>query len=283
MIRVVVDTAANLPKQAREMKQIVAIPLYITFGSQSYRDEVDLSNEKFLTLLEEGKHHPKTSQPSPADFVDAFRPLLANGDEVIVIAISSKLSGTFSSAVTAKEMLDLEFGGHVPISVIDSQSVSMGEGFLALRATELAQESVSREQIVESLTELVPRIQIILLLPTLEFLRRGGRIGRAQALVGGMLNVKPLLEIKDGLVEPLERARSRQAGLKRLVEIAHERIGGDRAHVAILHFGATADAIQLENDIRSRLDVVECIQTEIGPVLAVHGGPGMIGVVFYKD
>lgn len=283
MIRVVVDTAANLPKQMRETKHIADVPLYITFGSQSYRDEVDLSNERFLSLLEEGKHHPTTSQPSPADFIAAFRPILNLGDEIIVIAIASKLSGTFSSAVTAKEMLDSEFGGQAPISVIDSQSVSMGEGFLALRAIEMAQEGVPREQIVKKLGELVSKIQIILLLPTTEFLRRGGRIGRAQALVGGMLNVKPLLEIKDGLVEPLERARSRQAGLKRLVEIAHERIAEDSVHIAILHFGATADAIQLENDIRSRLDVVECIQTEIGPVLAVHGGPGMIGVVFYKD
>jgi DegV family protein with EDD domain len=284
MIRIIVDTAANLPKEIRERMGIIAIPMYVAFGNRSFRDEVELSNEMFLRMLEEGKHNPTTSQPSPADFVDIFRPVLENGNEIIAITLSAKLSGTYSSAVAAKEMLDPEYHGQAPISIVDTPFVSMGDGFLALRAVEMAQDGVSRDQIVTNLGDLMRRINILFLLPTLEFLRRGGRIGRAQAFVGGvLLNVKPLLEIKDGAVEPLERARSRQAGLRRLVEIMQERMGDGNVHVAILHFGASTDALAMEADIRSRLKIDECIQAEIGPVIAVHGGPGMIGVVFYKD
>ncbi len=283
MIRIVVDTAANMPKELRDQYHVIAIPLYVAFGNQSYRDEVELSNEQFLKWLKEGKHHPTTSQPPPADFIEVFRPLLVQGDEVVFISLPSKLSGTYASAVAAKQLLDPEFGGDAPISVVDTPFVSMGDGFLALHAARMVEKGASRSEIVSAVEAMFKRITIILLLDTLEYLRRGGRIGRAQAFLAGMLNVKPMLEIKDGAVEPLERARSRHAGLKRLVEIVQERTGGGKLHIAVLHFAAAVDAQKLEDEVRARFNVVECYRSEIGPVIATHGGPGIIGLVFYKD
>ena len=283
MIRIVVDTGANMTPELREQFHVLAVPLYVSFGTTSYRDEVELTKEQFLKLLKEGKHHPITSQPTPNDFAEVFRPLLASGNEIICISISSKLSGTYASAAAAKKMLDAEFGGEAPISVVDTPFVSMGQGFLAIEAERMAQKGAPRADIVEALNALAQRINILFLLDTLEYLRRGGRIGRAQALIGGMLNVKPMIEIKNGALEPLERARSRVAGLKRLLEIVQERAGDGNLHVAALHFAAAEEVAKLEAELRARFKIAELYTSEIGPVIATHGGPGIIGLVFYKD
>lgn len=290
MIRIVTDSGTNLPTALREEYNIAIVPLIVIFGNETYRDEVDLTLEEFYQKLNREKTHPTTSTPPPSAFVEAWRPILDAGDEIVSLHLPSSLSGTFSSAVNAKSQLDAERGTNTPITLVDSKWVSMAMGFQAIEGARVARQGATREQIAAAMTALDSRLTILFLLDTLEFLRRGGRIGKAQAFLGTMFHIKPLLQFAEARVEPLERARSRKAGLKRLLELVAEppstggpRVGSGALHGAVLHGGAPEDAQYLESEIRARFNVAELYTAQIGPVIAVHAGPGVVGVVFYRE
>lgn len=283
MLRIVTDTGANLPREVRDEFGILAVPLQVAFGDKSYRDEVELTMAQFMRMLHENKHHPVTSQPSAGQFVDTYLPLLQGGDEIVSIHLPRKLSGTVASAEMAKTMLDAEFGGNAPISVLDQPSVSMGQGLLAVEAARAARAGMSRAEVVARVQHRASQVKLFFVLDTLEYLRRGGRIGRATALMGSIFSIKPVLEIADGAVEPIERVRSRQAGFRRLVELVQQRTGGGKLHAAVLHAQALEDANRLAAELQARFNLVEFFLGEIGPVIATHSGPGAFGVAFYPD
>ncbi len=292
MIRIVTDSGTNLSPELRAQYNIAMVPLLVIFGNKTYRDEVDLTGEQFIEKLRHEKTHPTTSTPPPADFAAVWGPLLDAGDEIVSLHLPSNLSATFSSAVNAKAQLDAERGHEVPITLVDSKWVSMGMGFQVIEGARAVRAGQTREQIAATMTALDSRLTIIFLLDTLEFLRRGGRIGKAQAFLGTMFHIKPLLQIANARVEPLERARSRKAGLKRLIELIAEPpptgegtppIGSGALHAAVLHAGAPDDAQYLENEIRARFNLAEFYTSQIGPVIAVHGGPGIVGIAFYRE
>jgi DegV family protein with EDD domain len=197
--------------------------------------------------------------------------------------LSSKLSGTYASACAAKTELENQFKKALPLTIVDTPWLSMALGLLCIAAAQAAQAGKSRDEVVAAVNALIPKLNLIFVLDTLEYLKRGGRIGGAKALLGSMLNVKPMLQVENGLVEPLEQPRSRAKALKRLMEILEERAGGKPLHVSILHAQDPDAAAVLEKQIRSRFDCKEFYITEIGPAIGVHTGPNAVGLAFYAE
>ncbi len=283
MIQIVTDSSAHLPPDQRQQHNIVTVPLKAIFGMDTYRDEIDLSNAEFYEMLRTRKEHPTTSQPSAGEFIEVYRPLLEAGKEIVSLHLPSKLSGTFASACAAKTELEHQFKRALPLTIVDTPWISMALGMLVIAAAQAAEAGKSRDEVVAMVNALIPRLNLIFVLDTLEYLRRGGRIGGAKALMGTLLNVKPLLQLENGQVEPLEQPRSRAKALKRLLEIVEERADHGPLHVSVLHAEAPDEAAELKQQILERFDVKEFVMTEIGPVIGVHTGPDAIGIAFYPD
>lgn len=275
MVRIVTDSAANLPDDIVQQYNIVVVPLYVQVGATTYREGVNLSQEEFFARLPTANPLPTTSQPSPADFEEIFKPIVEAGDEIVVVCISSKLSGTFNSARNA--MLAMP---DAPISVADTLSASIGEGLIVVAAARMAQAGKSREAIVARVEELAAKTLLVLTLDTLEYLRKGGRIGGAQAFLGGLLRVKPVIFIKDGKLEPGERARSRRKAIEQLVEMEVSRFGNQPLWACIGRASAD-DLDELEAQARARLNIQELIRCDIGPVVGTHTGPGTLGIAAF--
>jgi DegV family protein with EDD domain len=273
VVRIVTDSTAAIPAADQQAMAITVVPLNVHFGDQVFRDGIDLSEAEFFTRLKASARLPTTSQPSVGAFEEVFRPIREAGDEVVAVHLSAKLSGTFGAARMAADEVDPEH-----ITVVDSGTVAMAMGFLVLEAARLARQGAPRAAITQRVEHLIPRARVICTIDTLTYLERGGRIGRAQALLGALLNVKPLLGVTDGEVLPLGRARSRAQALDRLVEILQR--DGKLSHLAVLHGGAENDALKLRERVASRYPELTIPLAEIGPVIGTHTGPGVIGFTY---
>lgn len=283
MIQIVTDSGAHLPSDQRQMHNIAVVPLKAIFGNQVYRDGVDLSNQEFYQMLPNAKNHPTTSQPSAGDFIEAYKPLLEAGKEIVSLHIPSKLSGTYASACAAKTELETQFRKALPLSIVDTPWISLALGMLCIAAAQAAEAGKSREEVLALVNALIPKLNLIFVLDTLEYLRRGGRIGGAKAFLGTLLNVKPMLHLENGQVEPLEQHRSRRKALKRLLEILDEHADHKPLHVGILHAEAPEEAAALKKQIVERFECTEVYVSEIGPAIGVHTGPNAVGLAFYTD
>jgi DegV family protein with EDD domain len=273
VVRIVTDSTADLSPAQQSQMGITVVPLNVHFGDQVFRDRVDISGAEFFRRLKASSQMPRTSQPSVGVFEDSFRQLLKGGDEVVAVVLSAKVSGTYNSALMAAQAVDSD-----RIEIVDSQSASMTEGFMALEAARLAQQGAGRKEVAEHARSLIPKGRILVAVDTLTYLERGGRIGKAQALLGSLLNVKPIITLRDGEVHPLGRARSRAQALDRLVEML--RKDGKVSHLAVMHGGAAAEAEQLRNRVAPDYPDLEVTITETGPVLGTHTGPGVIGFTY---
>jgi fatty acid kinase fatty acid binding subunit len=283
MLAIVTDSTSDLPREERERHNITVVPENVIFGSQTYQDEIDITPERLYQMLPTAKTHPTTSQPSAGEFIKYYRPLIQAGKEIVSIHLSSKLSGTYSSAVAAKFELEAELKKVLPITILDTPWISMALGMLCLVAAQAAQSGKSRDQVVAAVNALVPKLNIIFVLDTLEYLKRGGRIGAASAMLGTMLNFKPMLTLKDGAVHPLEKPRSRAKAVRRLMEMLEESALGKPLHAAVLNADALDEANAVAKEIRSQYDCREFYSIPLGPVIGVHTGPGTIGLAFYTD
>ena len=273
MVRIVTDSTADLSPEQQRAAGITVVPLNVHFGDQVFRDHVDLSAEEFFGRLKASPQLPRTSQPSVGAFEEAFRKLREGGDDIVAVHLSSKVSGTYNSALMAAQSV-----GDGAIDVVDSLSTSMALGFMALEGAKLASAGRDRKAIAEWLQALVPKARVICVVDTLTYLEKGGRIGKARALLGSLLNVKPILQLKDGEVVPLGRARGRPQALSRLVEFLER--DGKVSQLAIMHGRAQADAEQLRERVASKYPGVDIQLTEIGAVLGTHTGPGVIGFTY---
>lgn len=276
-VKIVTDSGADIPKPLAEELDIAVVPLTVHFGDEEFKDGVDLELSEFYRRLHAGGQ-PRTTQPSPADFEAVYRRLQADADAIVSVHLSSELSGTMQSASIAAAMDGID----VPVHVVDSRSASLGIGMLAVEAARMAKAGASAEDIVQHLEAMVARQKVLFLVDTLEYLQRNGRIGRAQAFVGGLLNIKPLLTIDDGVVAPLERARGRAKARARLLELVTQGAQGQRVKVAVMHADALEEAESLASELRSRLDVEELVVGQLGATIGTHAGPGTLGVVFYS-
>lgn len=277
-IAIVTDSSAYLPADLVARYGIHVMPLKVAFGQTVYRDCVDITEEEFYHKLAQARELPITSQPSAGEFLVFYQEVARQAQGILSIHLSSALSGTYNSAMAAREMLP-----EVPIEVIDSHSASMGQGFLALAAARAAEEGQSLAEIATLTRDLAPRLNVIFVLDTLKYLHKGGRIGGAQALMGSMLAIKPLLHLHEGRVEPLEKVRSRGKAVQRLVEVMAERLQGQPAHVAILHSASPQEAEALQAQITARFTCRELLLCGVSPVIGTHTGPGCLGLAFYAD
>jgi len=273
VVRIVTDSTADLTPEQQRTAGITVVPLNVHFGDEVFRDHVDLSTDEFFRRLKASPQLPRTSQPSVGAFEEAYRSLGQGGDQIVSVHLSSKVSGTYNSALMAAQSV-----GEGKIDVVDSLSTSMALGFMALEGAKLARAGRDRQSVTERLRSLVPQSRVICVVDTLTYLERGGRIGKARALLGSLLNVKPILQLKDGEVVPLGRARGRPQALSRLVELLER--DGAVSQLAIMHGAAQSDAEQLRQRVASRYPGVDIQLTEIGAVLGTHTGPGVIGFTY---
>ncbi len=278
-VAVVTDSTASLTQAMGQEYGLHVVPVYVTFGTQTYRDGIDLDAAAFYHLLRDSTRLPTTAQPTPADFVQAYTTLAKQAEAIVSIHISPLMSATLESARIASQQLP-----GVPIHVIDSRSVSMGLGLLPITAARAAAAGQTAAEVVRLVESLIPKTNLIFTVETLEYLQKGGRIGGATAFLGAVLDVKPVLYMKDGRVEPLERQRTRKRAVRRLLELMAEQVGSSAAvHAAVLHCAAAEEARDLAREVTARFRCAELLTVEAGPIIGTHAGPGTVGLAFYGD
>jgi len=276
-MRVVTDSSADLPAGlAREMG-ITVVPLHVHVGDRTFTEGVDLDAETFYRDILPGPAHPSTSQPSVGAFGEVYRTLARETDEIISIHISSNLSGTHQAALLARESAPKG----CRIEVVDSRNTSMAVGLLALLAARAARDGGRLEHVARLVRESIPRTHIYAVLDTLEYLRKGGRIGHVQAFLGALLHIKPMISFRDGAPWPLERVRTRARGLDRLYELARA-LPGIR-DMAVMYSTTPDEAAVLTGRLGAFHPRERIVIAQLGPVLGTHVGPGALAVAALTD
>jgi len=277
MLRIVIDSAGDLPPEWMEHYQIDVIPINIHFGEQMYLQGVDLSTAEFYRKADESREFPKTSQPSPQQFIQFYRKIARTGDVILSIHVTAKLSGTFSSA----EMAARELEGDLTVIPFDSACGSAGQGYMAREARRLDQSGATIEDILDRLSKIRSGVQIILTLNTLEYARRSGRVKALQAALASVLNVKPIIMLTDGVLELGERVRTRRKSLEYVADEMAHRMGGKPSYVAVVHSQDPESARQLEELAHTRLNCQDFIVTELSIGIAANLGPGTVGIIAF--
>ena len=275
-VRIVTDSTADIPADIAEKLGITVVPLTVFFGEEAFLDGVELDNAGFYRKLQSSKDLPRTSQPAPAKFQEAYTRLIDEGaDGILSVHLSSKLSGTYQSACTARDSLP-ESARQIPIEVIDSQSISVGMSRAIMQAAEEAHQGDKVDAIKTHALDRLARSHILAVLDTLEYVKRGGRIGGARAMLGNMLSVKPIVGLKDGEVVPVEQPRTRSKAYARVAQLLAEQ--GHIEHVSIAE--ASEDVGQqlaqaIKTTYRGDLPIYR-----LGAVLGTHTGPGAAAIAY---
>ena len=271
-VRVVTDSTADLPLEVAAELGIVVVPLNVHFGDQAFQDGVDLSADEFYQRLVASPRLPTTSQPSVGAFLETYQPLQEGAEGIVSVHISAKLSGTCNSALQAREQL----AGSPPIEVVDTQQASMGIGLVAMAAARAARAGAGFTDVVEEARRALQQVRVLFLVDTLEYLAKGGRIGKAAALLGSMLSIKPLLELREGEVHPLERVRTRARAVGRLSELVQET--APLQEIAVLHTTTPEEAQALESRLAPLAPEGGTMIGRLGSVVGTYAGPGLLGV-----
>ena len=279
-VRLVTDSTCDLPRELQQRWGITVVPCNVHFDDEVYKDGIDIGPDEFYSRLMSSRRLPTTAQPSVHDFLQVYKALGEEGHDVVSIHLSAKFSGTLNSAIQAKEALSSprpngETGAR-RIEIIDSQMTSMGLGLITLAAAQMVKAEASFEQVVEGVHSSIPQTHCYFLLDTLEYLQKGGRIGKASAFLGSLLSIKPILTIKDGEAHPVERVRTTGRGLQRLEEIT--RGLAPAKLLSILHSTAPDGAESLKTRLRDLVPGDEIIISRFGPVVGTYLGPGALGV-----
>ena len=277
-VALVTDSTAYIPKELREKYSITVVPQVVIWENETFEDDVTMTPDQFYTRLRTAKVMPTTSQASVVNMHKAFSTLLDQGNEVLGIFLSSKLSGTFQSATLGREQLT---SGHDKVMVIDSETTAMAMGFQVLTAARAALDGALIADCIALAEKARSHTGVYLTVDTLEFLHRGGRIGGAQRFLGTALNLKPILAVEGGRVEPVERVRTRRKALDRVVEIVAEKCAGKSpVHMATLHADAQADAQYLLDQITPLVNPIESVFAAVSPAVGANTGPGTVGLAF---
>lgn len=280
-IALVTDSTASLTPALRAEYGVHVIPLYVHFGTETYRDGVNLDTETFYRLLADSPTLPTTSQPSIGEFVTLYRRLAEEAEAIISIHISSGISGTVTAAEMARQAVMEELEHPPRIYVVDSRITSVGMALLITAAGRAIAAGKDAETIVREVEALRERLKVVFAVDTLTYLYRGGRIGGAAALVGSMLQIRPLLYFREGKIDLLEKARTTRRARQRMVELAEQWAGGRPIRAAIVHANAPGPADALRIRMIERFDCRELFVLEFSPVIATHVGPGTVGVALY--
>lgn len=275
-VAIVTDSTAYIPKELLDQYHIEVAPQVLIWGGEVFEDGVTILPNEFYSRLKTAKVMPTTSQATPKSFRTIFEKLIEQGASVLAILLSEKLSGTIASAYQAKDF----FPG-AAVEIVDSYSTAMAMGFQVLTVARAAQEGASLAECKKLAEEAREHTGVVFAVDTLEFLHRGGRIGGAARYLGMAFNIKPILEIKEGRVEAVDRVRTRAKSISRVVELVEERVNGRRpVRLATLHANAPEDAQELLRLGREKIETVEHIFSEVSPVIGTHAGPGTIGLAF---
>lgn len=278
-IRIVTDSCADIPRALAAQRGIEIVPLNVHFGETVYQDGVDIWSSKLYQLIEERGVYPKTSQPSPGDFVAVYDKLLRDDDvQIVSIHLSSGLSGTYQSAVIAKDML-----GTDRIHVIDSQQASVAQGAIVLAACDLIDGGATLGEVIEFVENVKHRARVLLVVDSLEYLHRNGRIGRAASLLGTILSIKPLLTVQDGVIAPLDKVRGLKRVKKRIIQEVKEQCYSQngRLYGFVAHGNALSVAQELFSVIGSVCPIEYLELTDVGCVIGSNIGPGAFGMGYF--
>lgn len=277
MTIIVADTTCGLPHQLLAERGIPVIPQIVMFGEESYHDDKDFDTRVFLQKLKSSSRLPKTAAPEPALYYPIFEEAQRKGESVLVVAPTGKASGTFRSAETAA----LDFPD-VDIRVIDTQTISCNLGSLVLLADKMARAGKPIDEIIAKVTGMIPCGRLYFVVDTLEYLARGGRIGGAKKLLAELLEIKPILQVKDGQVEPFEQQRTKKRALARLVEVVTEQCQvGEDAHLCVIQVAAEQEAEAFALQLKSKIPVANIPIYQLPPAIVVHAGPKTLGVGFF--
>ena len=275
-VAVVTDSTAYLPNEILTQYNISVVPLSIIWDDQDYRDGIDILPREFYERLTTSKVMPTTSQITIAAMQSTFQNLLEQGYDVLGIFLSSKFSGTIQSALQAREMMPEAAG---KIAIVDSMLTTMAMGWPVLTAARAAQAGENLSACRKVAENARDHSGVLFVVETLEYLRRGGRIGGAQALLGTVLNIKPVLQMQDGMIEPVEKIRTKQKAMDRVIELTTERVGNRTPiRLAVTHANSEADALSMLESARARLDPVETMCVPLSPVIGTHAGPGTVAL-----
>jgi len=279
MTIIVADTTCGLPHELLERRGIPVIPQIVIFGDDEFHDDREMDTATFLQRLKASSTLPKTSAPEPPLYYPIFKEAQRTGESVIVVAPTGKASGTVRSAQIAAQ----EFPG-LDVRVVDTLTISCNLGSLVLVADDMAKAGKSPDEIVAKLNDMIPRGRLYFVVDTLEYLAKGGRIGGAKKLLAELLEIKPILQVKNGQVESFEQQRTKRRALARLVEVVAEGCkGGDEAHLCVIQVEAAKEAESLMQELKSRVNVSDIPIYELPPAIVVHAGPRAMGVGFFAS
>jgi len=286
-VGIVADSAVSIPKELIREYGIQIVPLVAIFGDKSYRDGIDLKTpDEIFRLIDKSDKFPTTSAPPPADYLEVYRQLSKKRvDSILCVTISAALSMSFKSATLAKEMAQSELP-KVNIEVFDSRTTVGAFGLITLAAAKAAASGKDMVQVIEAAKRVRSRVNMIFIFDTLSYLAKSGRIGRARALMGNMLSIKPLVEVSTstGLVEPVGRVRTKPKAVKYLLEVVEQRVGRKKpVHMMVEHTRSLDEAEELKQMVSDRFNCVELLLCEFNPVAALITGPKMLGLSFYID
>ena len=271
--KIVTDSTSDIPQEFIERLNIKVVPLNVHFGDTSYKDGVQISPDEFFEKLTTGSIFPSTSQPSIGEFIEAYEETWEEGSEIVSIHISSKLSGTYNSAFQARKELE----GKMEIRLVDSLTASMSTGLAVISAALAAQEGKSGPECAKIANNILEKSSIYVMLDTLEFLEKGGRIGKARSMLGNILKIKPLLTVESGEISEFGKARSRRAALLKLQQAASQF--GPVQQIAVVYSTGEEDALNFAKSLEKLLPGQEKpIVSRVGPVIGTHAGPNVIGV-----
>lgn len=273
-VKLVTDSTCDLPRELAEQWGLTVIPCNVHFDDEVYKDGIDIGPDEFYRKLVASPRLPTTAQPSVNDFVQVYEPLRSEGHDVVSIHVSGKLSGTLNSATQARDAI--QSSGSGSIEIIDSRTASVGLGLVDLEAARMVRSGASFDQVVAGVQSSLTQTHSYFLVDTLEYLQKGGRIGKASAFVGSLLNIKPLLMIKDGEAHPLERARTRERGLRRLVDIV--RGLAPVKSLSIIYSTTPDEAESLKEQLKDLVPDDQIVMSRFGPVVGTYLGPGALGV-----
>ena len=271
MVKIVTESTADIPPEMAEALGIAVVPSYVVFGTETYRDGVELSKEQFYVKLAETNLIPTTATPPPSTYEEVYRRLAQETDEIVSIHLAARLSGLYNVAQVAAASVP-----QARIALIDSEQVTMGYGWLAVAAAEAARRGDSLEQIVALVESMKARSLVLAVLDTLEFIYRGGRVSWVAAMIGTLLRIKPLIEVRASQVNLLERVRTRSRAMDRLVERIQAL--GPLERAIILHADALDEAQRLADRLQALLPNWQCTIGQAGVTIASHAGPGAVGV-----
>jgi DegV family protein with EDD domain len=280
---VVCESTCCLPPELVERYRIGILPIPFVFGTETFLDGVDLTADQFYAKLAASRTPPKTSPPSPGEYLQAWRQAARDASTVVAVTVDSKISTLQRSARLAEELAADALPG-TRVMVVDSLSAGMGQGFVALAAARAAADGASAEQVVAVAERLSVQVQMVVTLDTLDYLARASRIPQAAAIVGGVLAIKPIIQIAGGDIHPLARVRTRRRSIDALFDIVRRQVPeGARLHAAVQHARAADEAAALEARVRAEFDCVELYTTEFTPVMGGYCGPGLLGLAFYSE